>query len=245
MSLSRGSGFVELYIKPFVLSAKDWDILSEGLQWVDENSELFLYARMHGGNPKDGEVYGFSGWNAERGYVSIHNPSNKDAAYTLTLDKKLGVPNPGQTLYLSSPMADSIADLPQQIKAGDSLTINLKAKEIRLIHFDKTPRDWKKLRALQTRTKKNTEQTGGIQAVQLKNSPFVGTWKYSHQGKTYTRKFSRDGVCTLSCDGNEIWRRKVIKADEESLTLDGGYVHKITSTGKLKIEGRYTAVKID
>jgi hypothetical protein len=153
MSLSRGSGFVELYIKPFVLSEKDWDILSEGLQWVDENSELFLYARMHGGNPAKNEVYGFSGWDGERGYVSIHNPSTENVSYSLVLDRKLGVQTPGRVLHISSPLEESISDLPAQIKAGDTLKINLKAGEIRLIHFDKTPRTWDKLRTLQTRTK--------------------------------------------------------------------------------------------
>jgi hypothetical protein len=136
MSLSRGTGFVELYIKPFVLSEKDWDILGEGLQWVDKNSELFLYTHMHGGNPAKKETYGFSGWNAERGYVSIHNPSTEEVTYSFTLDRKLGVSGKGQTLYLSSPMEDSIADLPKQVRAGDILTVKLKAGEIRLIHFD-------------------------------------------------------------------------------------------------------------
>lgn len=33
MNLSRGTGFIELYIKTHQLSSGDWDVLAEGLRW--------------------------------------------------------------------------------------------------------------------------------------------------------------------------------------------------------------------
>ena len=137
MCLSRGSGFVELYIKPFVLSDSDWDVLAEGLRWVDANSELFIYARMHGGDPKKNAVYGYSGWNSERGYVSIHNPSKSPATYKLTLNRKLGVMNRITSYVISSPMPDSLKGLPHHVRAAQTITIELEPGEIRLLMFDK------------------------------------------------------------------------------------------------------------
>ena len=33
---------------------------------------------MHGGSPREGEVYGYTAWLADQGYVSIHNPAYAD-----------------------------------------------------------------------------------------------------------------------------------------------------------------------
>jgi hypothetical protein len=49
MSLSRGTGFIELYLKPFALQSEDWDVLSEGLHWATEVFPTFSRVRMHGG----------------------------------------------------------------------------------------------------------------------------------------------------------------------------------------------------
>jgi hypothetical protein len=49
MSLSRGTGFIEIYLKPFALQSEDWDVLSEGLHWATEVFPTFSRVRMHGG----------------------------------------------------------------------------------------------------------------------------------------------------------------------------------------------------
>ncbi len=149
MSLSRGTGFVESYIKSANLSASDWSVLAEGHIWVEDMLPAFAHARMHGGDPEADEVYGYTGWSAEGGYLSIHNPSNGSYSYTITLDRTLGlVPGEGN-YYLSSPIPDNLFGLPVTAKYGDTLTIDLAAREIRLLHFDRTPRDWSEIRALQ------------------------------------------------------------------------------------------------
>jgi len=47
MSLSRGTGLLELYLKPSVLQPADWDVLSEGLRWANERFPAFARVRMH------------------------------------------------------------------------------------------------------------------------------------------------------------------------------------------------------
>ena len=66
MNLSRGTGFVELYITPGNLREPDWDVLAEGLHWVHDVFPLFARSRMHGGNPRQGDVYGYTAWNRTR-----------------------------------------------------------------------------------------------------------------------------------------------------------------------------------
>lgn len=152
MNMSRGTGFVELYIKTFALKDYDWDVLAEGLLWVEDIFPTFERSRMHGGDPKENEVYGFTAWNSDRGYISIHNPAATSQTYTITLDRSFGLV-PGKTSYqLSSPIADSLIGLNEKYNYGESFNLTLKAGEIRILNFDQQKRDWSTLKALQTRT---------------------------------------------------------------------------------------------
>ncbi len=152
MNVSRGTGFIELYIIPNRLKAYDWDVLSEGLHWAYDVFPVFSRARMHGGNPKVGDVYGYTGWSKDQGYVSIHNPAETEKEYTFSLDREFGlIPNSGEFL-LSSPLADSLTGLKDRYNFGDSITISLTAGEIRILNFDKIVKKWEKQKELQVRT---------------------------------------------------------------------------------------------
>jgi hypothetical protein len=157
MNMSRGTGFVELYVKPFVLKNYDWDVLAEGLLWVHDVFPTFKRSRMHGGNPKSDEVYGYTAWLPKRGYISIHNPGAVGKDYTIKLDRAFGLHRASAktTFHLSSPIADCTKGLKKQYRYGDTLTLTLKPQEIRILNFDVTPRNWKKLTDLQTRTKED------------------------------------------------------------------------------------------
>jgi hypothetical protein len=153
MNMSRGTGFVELYITPGALREADWDVLAEGLHWVHDVFPLFKRARMHGGNPYKNETYGYTAWNRDRGFISMHNPSDETHTYTVTLDRAFGLVPGSKNFQLSSPLAESVEGLRKNWKYGDSLSVKLQPREIRIFNFDPEERDWCKLIALQTKTK--------------------------------------------------------------------------------------------
>jgi len=242
MHLSRGTGFVELYIKPFVLSPADWDVLAEGLLWSEQMLPAFKHARMHGGDPVGREVYGYSGWTNDGGYVSIHNPSDEERAYAFTLDRALGVVPGSGPFHLSSPLATGIAGLPETATVGDRLNLRLDRGEIRLIHFDRVPRDWSTIRALQSRSPE-PEPEPEPEPVDFTGHAILGTWTYLHGGATYTRTFTADGTCTLR-RGNKIeWRKRFEAAGPDVAVVEGGHRHKIQTDGTLRIENRYSATR--
>lgn len=140
MNLSRGTGFIELYLKPAALQAADWEVLSEGLNWARQNFPTFQRVRMHGGRPGAGEVYGYTAWNNTQGYVSVHNPAARPQTYTVKLDRAfgLGAKSTGP-FYLSSPLAGSTNGLPSKCRPGDGLQFTLAPREIRLINFNCDP----------------------------------------------------------------------------------------------------------
>lgn len=156
MHLSRGTGFVELYIKPFALKPGDWDVLAEGLVWVKDMIPTFKRTRMHGGDPSKGEMYGYAGWTGEGGYVSLHNPGKNEQSYSFTLNRELGlVPGSSGSFHLSSPIPGGTEGLPKEAKVGQKITLRLQPGEIRMLHFDHQLRDWSAIHTLQDRSAKN------------------------------------------------------------------------------------------
>ena len=135
MNLSRGTGFIELYLKTPNLSDADWDVLAEGMKWAETAFPAFRRVRMHCGDPRQNEVYGYSAWNETRGYVSIHNPGDAPIEYRVTLDRAAGVLPESGAFKVSSQLPGSLQGLEKSYAYGDTVTITLGPKEIRLIDF--------------------------------------------------------------------------------------------------------------
>lgn len=137
MNLSRGAGFVELYIKTHVLSESDWDVMAEGLKWIQAYFPAFKQVKMYGGNPREKKVYGYSGWKDDLGYISIHNPADKPQKLTVTLDRSLGISKQVKDYKLTSPLPGDTDGLKETWSFGETLTIELQPREIRLLTFHK------------------------------------------------------------------------------------------------------------
>lgn len=137
MNLSRGTGFVELYLKTKVLSDSDWDVLAEGIKWAHKIFPAFERVKMYGGDPRQKQLYGYSGWKDDMGYISMHNPSDKPQKLTLTLNRAIGVGKQLKNYNISSPLKNNTTGLKSQWSYGDTLTIELQPREIRILTFNK------------------------------------------------------------------------------------------------------------
>lgn len=241
MSLSRGTGFIELYVKPFALQPGDWDVLGEGLLWAEEVFPTFKRARMHGGNPVAGDAYGHTAWNQTQGYVSLHNPSASAKPCTVTLDRALGVLPGSGPFHVSSPLDGCTNGLPAVCAFGDTLNVVLQPREIRILNFSAQPRDWTRLRTLQTRSPETAKAKP--KSVPVPVHAVLGAWEYRHGSATYTRTFTPDGICTLRQGSKVEWEKAFMVAGPDRVTVEGGLSHRIKPDGTLDIEGRYTATK--
>ena len=244
LHLSRGTGFVELYIKPSKLAAYDWDVLAEGLQWAYEVFPAFQRVRMHGGNPKGGEVYGFTAWQREQGYVTVHNPADKPQAYTFKLDRAFGLLPEGGMFHVSSPIEGSTRGLPEVVYYGSSLTLSLEPHEIRVLNFNVQPKEWAALRRLQGRTADDFKPLPVQVSLPVAGHPILGVWEYASGGSTYTREFTPEGTCLLRQGTTLVWTKPFTVAGANALVVEGGYRHELKPDGTLAIEGHYTARRV-
>lgn len=137
MNLSRGTGFIELYIKTQKLSDSDWDVLAKGLKWADKAFPFFKYSRMHGGNPSKNEVYGYTGWSENGGFISFHNPSSEVKNHNVILNRNLGLVLNNTIYSISSPLINGNDMNGKKVKFGDSIEISLKPGEVKVFDFKK------------------------------------------------------------------------------------------------------------
>ena len=242
MNISRGTGFIELYLKSAVLREHDWDVLAEGLQWAQEVFPTFTRSRMHGGNPRNKEVYGYTAWVKDQGYLSIHNPSDDEREYRFTLDRAFGLIPDSGSYYLSSPMDKNLKGLGSRYSYGDTIKLKLQPREIRILNFDKTKRDWSKLKALQIRTPYTPPPPPPPPKPVDKDHPVLGVWEYKHGGSTYTREFKANGDCILRQGANIIWTKKFKVSGKDKANIDN-LTHIIQPDGVMNIENQYKARK--
>lgn len=75
-------------------------------------------------------------------------------------------------------------------------------------------------------------------------SHILGAWSYFHDGKKYTRKFTKDGFCTLYSPKGMIWKRPFLIINKNHLRVRQNLEHIFNKDNQtLLIENTYSAKK--
>lgn len=153
-AISRGSAMVELYLQVSALKDSDYDVIADGLKWLYDIYPAFKRSRMHGNNPlgtfrfdeknvslktinmdTDTQVYGFTGWTEDMGYVSIHNPRSTVETYQFTLNRDFGLFPNNVSFKLTSPMPEKITNIKKDWQYGEKFSIVLNPKDVVVLTF--------------------------------------------------------------------------------------------------------------
>ncbi|HEL2057986.1 TPA: discoidin domain-containing protein [Streptococcus suis] len=126
---TRGTGFWEFYYSPSMLDDAKWQVNGEAVKWIESNFETLRNSVFHGGQPREGDVYGYSAWDAENGIVSIRNPINTVQTYELKLDRIVGMREGTENLYRVTVLGDKRHDTHEVTNYGDTLSITLQPYE--------------------------------------------------------------------------------------------------------------------
>jgi len=99
-----GTGLQELYVAPGLLSAAQWDLLAEGARWARANADVLIDTHWVGGNPGEGEVYGWASWSPRKGILVLRNPTDSPATITIDIGQAFELPDGAAGRYrLSEP----------------------------------------------------------------------------------------------------------------------------------------------
>jgi len=135
---ASGTNCQELYLTPSLLDAKTWDALAEAARWSRANADVLVDTHWIGGDPAQGEVYGWASWSRRKGILALRNPKDEPGKIALDVGKAFELP-PGaaQKYALKSPWKSDAAVGPLTLTAGQEHTFELTPFEV--LVFDATP----------------------------------------------------------------------------------------------------------
>jgi len=121
-----GTCLQELYITPGMLSPENWDDLAEAARWSKANAETLVDTHWIGGDPLQGQVYGWAAWSKKKGIVTLRNPAPQAAVFALDVGKAFELPPDAPARYqLISPWKEDAGREPLSAQAGRELNIPL------------------------------------------------------------------------------------------------------------------------
>ncbi|HEL1619560.1 TPA: discoidin domain-containing protein [Streptococcus suis] len=134
---TRGTGFWEFYYSPSMLDDAKWQVNGEAVKWIESNFETLRNSVFHGGQPREGEVYGYSSWDADNGIVSIRNPIDREQTYELQLNRIVGMREGTANMYRTTVLGDKRHDTSAVTNYNDTLRITLRPYESVVFQYSK------------------------------------------------------------------------------------------------------------
>ena len=121
------------------LSPQKREALSKAIAFQKENSDILKNASFIGGDPADGNIYGYVSFTENGdGIVALRNPTNMETPLTLTFNKLMGVSEENfrnmlvEKIYCLSDIGGG-----RFISYNDKLEINLHPYDIMILKFTK------------------------------------------------------------------------------------------------------------
>jgi hypothetical protein len=128
---ATGTNLQELHIDPSLMTERTWDVLAESARWSRSNRRVLADTHWIGGDPAQGEVYGWASWSQEKAILSLRNPNAEPAEITLDVAEAFELPAGAPQKYaLRSPWAEDAGRPVIAVQAGRPHTFRLEPFEV-------------------------------------------------------------------------------------------------------------------
>jgi len=133
-----GTHLQELYITAAMMTPQAWDTLAEAATWARANADVLADTHWVGGDPGEGEVYGWASWSRRKGILVLRNPDDAPAQIELDIGAAFELPDgAAQTYSLKSPWQKDAANAAIVVQAGTKHRFELRPFQVVLL--DATP----------------------------------------------------------------------------------------------------------
>jgi hypothetical protein len=134
---ASGTNCQELYITPSLMAPEHWDALAEAAKWSGRNADVLIDSHWAGGDPAQGQIYGWAAWSQRKGILSFRNPSGEPGKITIDIGKAFELPRGAPQRYsLKSPWKKDADKAAIVLSASKKHTFQLKPFEV--LVFDAT-----------------------------------------------------------------------------------------------------------
>lgn len=125
---SRGISMFELYVSPDLLNDGEWRAISQSARWARDRFPILSNTRMIGGNPRQGEPYGYVHFQADHGIIAARNPFIAPARLRVSLSPELGL-DPAAASLVVERVYPTRWISPQLYSAGGTVELDLAGYE--------------------------------------------------------------------------------------------------------------------
>jgi len=116
---ASGVNTQELYLTPDCMTPAAWDALAECAAWSRANADALADVHWVGGDPGQGQVYGWAAWTRRKGILALRNPTGRPAEITIDIADAFELPDSAPETYsLRSPWRANEAIAPLRLNAG-------------------------------------------------------------------------------------------------------------------------------
>jgi len=136
MYYMRGLQLKEWYINPKVLSDQQWEVLGRATRWSEENQATLANAVFVGGDPAQGQAYGYVCWRGERGILSVRNPSPQEQGIAVPFDQSVWYRGPSGKDFRARMVYPYQADLGLRFHSGQPLTLTVPGYSVMVMHLE-------------------------------------------------------------------------------------------------------------
>jgi len=134
MAFGGGTQTLELYVTPKMLQPRAWDALAEAANWARENGDVLVDSHFVGGDPGEGQPYGYASWSPRKGILVLRNPGEAAASLTLDVANAFELPASAPRSYrLASPWKEDQERPKITLRAGRTHKFQLEAFEVRVL----------------------------------------------------------------------------------------------------------------
>ena len=140
MVAGRGNRLLTFYMNPalFPNPPKDWAFLAGMIQWARHNASTLARTEMILGDPYRREPYGYVHFAGRRGILTLRNPFIQPERVRVKLDTSAGwtASESGSGTYVATVVYPYQETLPQRLRYGDTLELDLQAYQILVLHVE-------------------------------------------------------------------------------------------------------------
>ena len=112
-----------------------WQALGESIRWWQENVKVLGSTRMIGGNPRNGEVYGYVHWKDNRGIICLRNPHIAEQVIRIPFDKSMFYRGQADKPFRGRVIYPYVENLPDQFMSGKPILLGVPGYTVMLVEL--------------------------------------------------------------------------------------------------------------
>jgi hypothetical protein len=130
-----GLRLMDLYFEPN-LPPESWKALGESLRWWQDRADVLSNTVIVGGDPRNGEVYGYMHWKSDRGILCLRNPNVAEQAIRVPFNKSVLYRGPSGKPFRGRVVYPYVEDMPAPLTSGEPMLLSVPGYTVMVVELE-------------------------------------------------------------------------------------------------------------